>query len=135
MTFVARSSIIVEDEEAKKGEAVSKSILPLASAVIYSARQRAGISQAELAARLGVAPSAVSEWEAGKKDPTVSNLYRVVAACGLELRFNPVLPTKQDQLQSVTDYAELTSGNAWGSADEGKRLREKFGIKDARHAS
>ncbi|MCL4414394.1 MAG: helix-turn-helix transcriptional regulator [Actinobacteria bacterium] len=113
----------------------SKPVLPLAAGIIRDARVRAGISKSELAERLGVVPSAISDWEAGKKDPSVSNLYRVIAACGLELRFNAVLPTEQDIIQAATDHAELASGNAWADAGEGKRLREKYGLRSARCAS
>ncbi len=112
-----------------------KPILPLAASVIYDARTRCGISKSGLAERLGVVPSAVSEWEAGKKDPSVSNLYRIVAACGFQLKLSAVLPTESDQVQNATDYAELATGNAWVHADEVKRLREKFGLRDARSAS
>ncbi len=113
-----------------------KPILPLAAHVIREARVRCGINQSELAERLGVAPSAVSDWESGAKDPSVSNLYRIVAACGLELRFNPVLPTQQDELQAETDYRELARGRSPDECvREAQLVREKFALGAARRAS
>ena len=53
--------------------------------VIYSARRRAHLTQAELARRLGVPQSQVSRWERAAVAPSFETLQRVVRACGLEL--------------------------------------------------
>lgn len=42
-------------------------------------RERAGLSQKQLADNLGVDPSAVSLWESGKTAPTVANLMKIAA--------------------------------------------------------
>ena len=49
------------------------------------ARRRGGLSQAELARRLGTTRSAVCRWESGGADPAFGNVDRVVRACGLAL--------------------------------------------------
>lgn len=48
-------------------------------AVTY-ARQKAGLSQAELASLVGVAFSLVSEWERGTRNCTPANLIKVAEA-------------------------------------------------------
>lgn len=62
--------------------------------LISRARRRAGYTQAELAAQVGISQSALSAYERGKRDPTVSTLRRVLAAAGtsLELRTLPMVP-------------------------------------------
>lgn len=45
-------------------------------------RERAGLSQRELAQALGLDPSAVSSWEIGRSEPTVHNLRRMADILG-----------------------------------------------------
>lgn len=51
---------------------------------IRQARERAGMTQRELAQALGVDPSAVSLWEGGKNAPTVNNIYKLASILGVE---------------------------------------------------
>lgn len=53
--------------------------------IIREARRRAGISQAELARRLGTSQSVIGRWETGKRTPSIDNLTAAVRACNLEL--------------------------------------------------
>lgn len=53
--------------------------------LIREARLRAGLTQAELAERVGTTQSAVARWETGGARPPVETLSDLVAACGLEL--------------------------------------------------
>lgn len=46
-------------------------------------RLSAGLTQAELAARLGTTQSAVSRWERGHDEPRLGTLADILAACGL----------------------------------------------------
>jgi len=55
--------------------------------VIRQSRQRAGISQRELAMRLGTKQSVVARWESRATSPTVESVSAVAAACGLALEF------------------------------------------------
>jgi predicted nucleotidyltransferase/DNA-binding XRE family transcriptional regulator len=52
---------------------------------VREARRRAGLSQAELGRRAGVAQSVVSAYESGARQPSVPMLARLVAAAGFEL--------------------------------------------------
>jgi transcriptional regulator with XRE-family HTH domain len=54
--------------------------------LIQQARRRAGLTQAELAGKVGTTQSAVARWERGASHPTVERLQSLVEACGLELQ-------------------------------------------------
>jgi transcriptional regulator with XRE-family HTH domain len=56
-----------------------------AAAIIRAARLRAGLTQAELGARVGRDASEVSRWERGAVAPSFDLVGELVAACGLEL--------------------------------------------------
>lgn len=51
------------------------------------ARQRAGLTKKELAARVGVDPRAISGFEAGQYEPTEENLIRIARATGFPREF------------------------------------------------
>ena len=48
-------------------------------------RSRAGISQRELARRLGLSPSLISQIESGQSKPSVSTLYSIVTELGVSV--------------------------------------------------
>lgn len=55
------------------------------SATVRSARRALGLSQRELANRLGVSGKTVASWESGGRIPTIGALRQVLALHGLEL--------------------------------------------------
>lgn len=55
--------------------------------MVYGVRQRAGMSQRELAARLGVSQRYLSELETGKPKVLNDQLFAVLDKLGIELRF------------------------------------------------
>ena len=55
------------------------------SAELVTRRLAAGLSQTEVAARMGTSQSAVARLEAGESDVRLSTLERYAAAVGLEL--------------------------------------------------
>ncbi len=57
----------------------------MSSDLIYMARNRAGLTQAELGRRLVLPQSQISRWERGQVEPSLETLRRLVRACGLEL--------------------------------------------------
>ena len=61
----------------------------LASQII-AARARAGLSQAELAARMNTSQSAIARLESGRGSPSTRTLEKVAAATGTKLRINLV---------------------------------------------
>jgi uncharacterized protein len=58
---------------------------PTAAAVLREARRRAGLSQAELAARAGITQSVISAYESGRRQPALSTLAALVEATGYDL--------------------------------------------------
>lgn len=57
----------------------------VSGALLRDARQRAGLSQTELARRAHVAQSVISAYESGRREPALSTLARIVAATGQRL--------------------------------------------------
>jgi predicted nucleotidyltransferase/DNA-binding XRE family transcriptional regulator len=56
-----------------------------AAGLLRQARQRAGMSQVELAAQAGVAQSVISAYESGRRQPSVPTLAALIEAAGFEL--------------------------------------------------
>lgn len=69
-------------------------------------RVKAGISQRELARRLGLSPSLISQLESGQSRPSVGTLYSIVTELGLSL----------DRVIRGGDAPEATGGGAAGVA-------------------
>jgi len=63
--------------------------------LIREARRRAGLTQAELARRVGTSQPAIARYERARAMPDLGTLYRIVEACGLELRLELVEPDAQ----------------------------------------
>ena len=59
--------------------------LATAGALLRQARQRADLSQVDLAARAGVTQSVISAYESGQRQPSIPALARLVNATGFEL--------------------------------------------------
>jgi hypothetical protein len=57
-----------------------------AAQVIREARLKAGLTQSELAARLGRERAQVARWETGGQEPSFENVQKVVEACGFALQ-------------------------------------------------
>lgn len=62
----------------------------LTAQLIREARRRAGLSQAELAQRVGTTQSAVARLERGRSVPSLERTRELIRACGLDLRFELV---------------------------------------------
>jgi transcriptional regulator with XRE-family HTH domain len=54
--------------------------------IIREARLKAGLTQSELAVRLGRDRAQVARWETGGQQPSFENLQSAVEACGFTLR-------------------------------------------------
>ena len=59
--------------------------------ILKDARKKMGVTQAELAARIGADKSYISRIEHGKTVPTVSSFYRIVSALGLQVQLTEVI--------------------------------------------
>jgi len=56
--------------------------------LIRESRLRAGLTQAELGARVGKPQSVIARWERGDVVPSLETLRQVIRGCGLELHFH-----------------------------------------------
>ncbi|MGH3430468.1 MAG: helix-turn-helix transcriptional regulator [Mycobacteriales bacterium] len=59
-----------------------------AADLLYLARSRAGMTQAELGQAAGLAQHAISRVERGQVDPGFGTVVRLVRACGFELEIS-----------------------------------------------
>src|SRR5688572_5895568 len=80
-------------------------------AALRSARQRAGLSQAALAARAGTSQATVSAYETGRKEPSVRTLSRLLAATGARLavqaaRVAVVQPSRAQHERTARELVE-----------------------------
>jgi transcriptional regulator with XRE-family HTH domain len=55
--------------------------------LIKEARRRAGLTQVQLATRLGKTQSVIARWEHGDALPSLETVREIIRACGLELTF------------------------------------------------
>lgn len=60
----------------------------LAAGLLRLARDKAQLTQAQLAAQAGVSQQAVSAYETGRKEPTLPTLQALLAAAGFEMRIH-----------------------------------------------
>lgn len=64
-------------------------------ALVREARRRAGLTQAELARRAHTSQSSIAAYERARTMPDLATLFRLVEACGLELRLELAEPDPQ----------------------------------------
>jgi transcriptional regulator with XRE-family HTH domain len=60
----------------------------VAAGLLRLARDRADLTQAELAERAGITQQSISAYETGRREPTLPTLQRLLAAAGFELRLH-----------------------------------------------
>jgi transcriptional regulator with XRE-family HTH domain len=87
--------------------------------LLADARRRAGLTQAELAERMGVSQSAVAKLEREEANPTVRTLERALQATGNRIEVRPALPNFDESLIR----ADLALTPADGSAGSSARRR------------
>ena len=95
-----------------------------AAGLLQLARLKAGISQAEVARRAGVAVTMISAYERGRRQPTLPTLMRLLRAAGFELRMNLAPQDSHDET-----LAALESGRS-----RTERARRDRQIQDWRDA-
>ena len=91
----------------------------VAGSLILYARLRAGLSQRQLAARLGVSQPVIAAYEAGRRQPTVDNLIRIVRAAGFETRIGIGPPDDHDEVLTALEQQRPREDLArWVAAQE-----------------
>ncbi|MGH2786419.1 MAG: helix-turn-helix domain-containing protein [Actinomycetota bacterium] len=66
--------------------------------LIKEARRRAGLTQKELAERLGTTQAVIARWEGGDRSPTFERLREAIRACDLDLSVRIVARDDQHEL-------------------------------------
>lgn len=75
--------------------------------LIREARRRAGLSQADLAARAGTAQSGIARWESGRTAPSLDNVRRLVRLCGFDLEV-ALVPYDDSDMAQAERLLDLT---------------------------
>lgn len=88
---------------------------------VWYCRKKAGMSQEELAAKLGVSRQAVSKWETGEADPEVSKLKKLadVFAVSVDWLLSEDPPPEEEK-DSPDEEAESPSSEAQSAASRTK---------------
>ena len=98
----------------------------LSASVIVEARRRAGLSQRELALRLGKRQAEIARWERGHVVPSLERLREVVAACGLELTYGLAVAddSYDEQIAAALAHpARERLARGLAAADRGRKAR------------
>ncbi len=79
---------------------------------LRAARLRAGLTQADLAARTGTSQATLSAYENGRKDPSVATLSRLLAATGARLAVEPAgrpvrRPSRREHARSAEELRDV----------------------------
>jgi transcriptional regulator with XRE-family HTH domain len=99
----------------------------LSSDLIRMARDRAGLTQEQLAARSGRPRSTIARWESGAREPSLDHLSEVIRAAGLDLAID--LANRDESLaENVRDQLRLTPEKRLG------RLLPRAEVGEVEHA-
>lgn len=85
---------------------------------LREARMHAGISQRELARRLGLSPSLISQLESGMSKPSVGTLYSVVTELGISL--DSVIRGETEPAETPVVQTESFNGTQTSVVRKGK---------------
>lgn len=90
---------------------------------IKEARKKAGMTQAELAERLGTPYQTVSQWERDTRRPKIETLQRIAAALGVDVNLLISGQTLEQRDQGMKNYVS----RRFTEAELDKRLRDSYG--------
>jgi transcriptional regulator with XRE-family HTH domain len=68
--------------------------------LIREARLRAGLTQADLAARAGTSQSGIARWESSRTSPSLDDVRRLIRLCGFDLEVAIVPFDASDVIQA-----------------------------------
>jgi transcriptional regulator with XRE-family HTH domain len=75
---------------------------------LRNAREAAGMSQQQMASRLGVKGTTVNNWEAGKEDPRANRLQMIASLLNVPLLWLLAGSQKVPDAESNLDNAQMT---------------------------
>jgi len=94
---------------------------------IFELRRKAGLSQSELAERLGVTDKAVSKWENGKSKPTTNTIRKLSALFGVPVE--TLLQMKEDKKDMNITKIVITGGPCAGKSTAMSWIQNAFSEK------
>lgn len=102
--------------------------------VVRRMRRAAGLSQAELANRLGTTQSAVARWESGDVSPRLDNVQRIADACGLDAHIIWALRRSSGQAErGDVDRGQIRRHLSWTPEQRLKNLLEMLAFEALAH--
>ena len=93
----------------------------VAAGLIRLARAKSGMTQVELARNAGVSQQVISEYETGRKEPTLPSLRRLINAAGYEVRMR--LEPLSDHDESVEQFLDTMSPESRAAIELEQRER------------
>ena len=93
----------------------------VAAGLIRLARAKSGMTQVELARNVGVSQQVISEYETGRKEPTLPSLRRLINAAGYEVRMR--LEPLSDHDESVERFLDTMSPESRAAIELEQRER------------
>lgn len=99
--------------------------------ILRRARRQLGLTQAELAERAGVSRTVVARYEAGKQQPSIAAVERLLGACGYELEWTvrhvrpPESSVAKDDAAFTVNAADRTTAARF-PGPIGRRLTERL---------
>jgi transcriptional regulator with XRE-family HTH domain len=99
--------------------------MSMAGRMVREARQRAKLTQRQLAAKAGIPQETIARIERGRVDPRVGTLDRLLEACGFGLESLPRLGIGVDRSQ-IQALLEMTPSERLARAIEVDRQHVEF---------
>lgn len=101
-----------------------------AGGLLLQSRRKAGLTQTELAVRAGISPSVVSDYERGRRQPTLPTLERLIQASGHALvvevapaprtrRLREIVTEHREQVLTLVREHGVSNLRLFGSAARG----------------
>jgi transcriptional regulator with XRE-family HTH domain len=91
--------------------------------LIREARKRAGMTQRELAVRLGTTQAVVARWETGAASPSFARVQEAVRACGFDLAVR-VVARDDEHVLLIEGALRLTPEERLARASDAHREME-----------
>lgn len=96
-----------------------------AAELIRDARKRAALTQAQLAARSGIAQNVISDYERGKREPSFGAVDALMDAAGLTIEYSPLseldrVRRRRDEIVETLAAHGLTNVGIFGSVARGE---------------
>lgn len=109
--------------------------MPSAALIIRDARREAGLTQASLAARMGVPQSVVARLERPGSNPTWDTIARALDACGQQITVQPRSTPSSIDETLVANRLRLTPAERLRSFEESHEDIRKLALAAARSRS